>query len=155
MGKYMITWHCELFNELTLHKLYDLLKIRCDVFLVEQNCPYPELDNIDKLADTQHLYAMQDLSPIAYTRIIAPDVSYPGHSSIGRVLVVEKYRKDKLGHRLLKQAIQATFTSWPNVPIKIGAQVHLEKFYQSHGFVTSSAPYLEDGIEHISMILTP
>lgn len=151
----MISWHCKFFNELTLHRLYDLLQIRGDVFVVEQNCPYPELDGVDKRPDTQHLYAIHDDQPAAYVRIIAPNVSYPDHSSIGRVLVVEKYRKDKLGHRLLKQAIQATFTSWPNVPIKIGAQAHLEKFYQSHGFVTSSAPYLEDGIEHISMILKP
>ncbi len=151
----MITWHCELFNELTLHKLYDLLKIRCDVFIVEQDCPYPELDNIDKLADTQHLYAMRDLNPIAYTRIIAPDVSYPGHSSLGRVLVVEAHRKDKIGHDLISRAIQANFTAWPTTPIKIGAQSRLEHFYQSHGFVTVSEPYLEDGIEHISMVLTP
>lgn len=150
----MISWHCPLFNELDVHTLYGLLKIRCDVFVVEQNCPYPELDNIDTLADTQHLYAMKDNNLIAYARIIPPNVSYPLHSSIGRVLVVEEHRKDKIGHELIKRAIKANLEAWPDIPIKIGAQSHLEGFYQSHGFVTVSEPYMEDGIEHISMVLS-
>ena len=151
----MLTWHCVPFDQLTLHQLYDLLKIRTDVFVVEQNCPYPELDNVDKHSGTKHLFAVDEKRPVAYARIIAPNISYPSHSSIGRVLVIEEYRKDKIGHELIDHAIQATFDSWPTTQIKIGAQSHLKHFYQSHGFVTVSEPYMEDGIEHISMRLTP
>lgn len=151
----MITWHCLLFNDLTIRTLYDLMKARVDVFVVEQNCPYPELDGIDTLPDTKHLFAMDNNQPAAYARVIAPHASYPDHSSIGRVLVVAEYRKDKLGHTLIKQAIQTALASWPNTPIKIGAQSRLENFYQAHGFKTVSEPYIEDGIEHISMVLMP
>jgi ElaA protein len=151
----MLTWHCKPFNELTLHQLYDLLKIRTDVFVVEQNCPYPELDNIDKHSGTKHLFAMDKEQPVAYARIIAPDISYALHSSIGRVLVIEKYRKNKIGHELIDRAIQVALYEWPTAQIKIGAQSRLENVYQSHGFVTASPPYMEDGIEHISMLLTP
>lgn len=150
----MLKWHCKSFDELTLDELYDLLKIRTDVFVVEQNCPYPELDNIDKHPATKHLFALDQHRPIAYARVIAPDVSYPLHSSIGRVLVVEEYRKDKIGHKLIEQAIEVCQTTWPTTPIKISAQSHLARFYQSHGFIISSDPYMEDGIEHISMLLT-
>ena len=149
----MLKWHCKLFNELSLHELYDLLKIRTDVFVVEQNCPYPELDNIDKHSETKHLFALDKDKPVAYARIIAPEISYPSHSSIGRVLVVEEHRQYKIGHELIDRAIDVCRNTWPTSSIKIGAQSRLENFYQSHGFMTSSAPYMEDGIEHISMIL--
>lgn len=150
----MLTWHCSLFNELVVHTLYNLIKARVDVFVVEQNCPYPELDGVDTLPDTKHLFATYDNQIAAYARIIAPHVSYPDHCSIGRVLVTSDYRKNKLGHTLIKQAIQAALISWPDTPIKIGAQSHLEDFYRTHGFKKTSTPYMEDGIEHIAMVLT-
>ncbi|MEO9655505.1 GNAT family N-acetyltransferase [Marinomonas sp.] len=148
----MVTWHNHTFNELTVQRLYDLLKIRCDVFVVEQNCPYPELDGIDTLNDTQHLYALADQDAVAYARIMAPDVCYEGHVAIGRVLVTAEYRQAKLGHQLIEQAIAQANKLWPKQPIKISAQAHLANFYQRHGFEVVSSPYLEDGIEHVAMI---
>jgi ElaA protein len=148
----MVTWHCQRFDELSTHTLYDVLKLRCDVFVVEQNCVFPDLDDLDTLADTRHLFAMQNKKIVAYARLLAKGDCYPEHSSIGRVVVAQQNRKDKMGHELMKQAINETVTLWPNSPIKIGAQSHLERFYQSHGFITVSEPYMEDGIEHYHMI---
>lgn len=147
----MVTWHCQRFDELSTHTLYDVLKLRCDVFVVEQNCVFPDLDDLDTLADTRHLFAMQNKKIVAYARLLAKGDCYPKHSSIGRVVVAKQNRKDKMGHELMKQAINETVTLWPNSPIKIGAQSHLERFYQSHDFVTVSEPYMEDGIEHYHM----
>lgn len=145
-------WYNQPFQQLSLDTLYEILKLRCDVFVVEQNCPYPELDNLDRLANTHHLYAIQDNAIAAYARLLPLGASYPDYSSIGRVVVAEKYRKDKVGHQLVKKAIEEATTLWPDTKIKIGAQSHLEHFYQQHGFHTISEPYLEDGIEHISML---
>ncbi|MBJ7539676.1 GNAT family N-acetyltransferase [Marinomonas transparens] len=150
----MITWHCQSFSELSTHTLYDLLKLRCDVFVVEQNCPFPELDGLDPLADTRHLYALQDNKVIAYARLLAKGDCYSSHCSIGRVVVAEKHRKAQIGHVLISKAIQQAFSLWPNTDIKIGAQSRLENFYKSHGFLTCSAPYMEDDIEHYLMTLT-
>ncbi|NLQ17842.1 GNAT family N-acetyltransferase [Marinomonas sp. M1K-6] len=144
-------WHCQAFSELSNDTLYGLLKLRSDVFVVEQNCVFPDLDNLDTLPNTQHLFALQDNKVVAYARLLAKDDCYPDHSSIGRVVVAQEKRKDKLGHTLMKQAIAQTLNLWPESPIKIGAQSHLEGFYQAHGFVTVSAPYMEDGIEHYLM----
>ncbi|MGO2355266.1 MAG: GNAT family N-acetyltransferase [Marinomonas foliarum] len=144
-------WHCQAFNELTTHTLYAILKLRSDVFVVEQNCVFPDLDDIDTLPDTRHIYALKDNQVVAYARLLAKDVSYSGYTSIGRVVVAQESRKDKIGHVLMKNAIKETLKLWPDSSIKIGAQSHLERFYQSHGFITVSDPYMEDGIEHYLM----
>ena len=147
----MLTWHCQTFNELSNNNLYNLLKLRSDVFVVEQNCIFPDLDNLDTLPDTRHLFALQDNKLVAYARLLAKGDSYLGYTSIGRVVVTKKSRKDKIGHTLMAHAIEETLKLWPDSPIKIGAQSHLEGFYQSHGFITVSEPYMEDGIEHYLM----
>jgi ElaA protein len=153
MGNNMI-WHCKPFSELSTNTLYQLLKLRCDVFVVEQNCPYPELDGLDMLPETRHLFAIRDNTIVAYARLLAKDDSYEDHTSIGRVVVAAQYRKEKIGHTLIDQAIKETFALWPSTNIKIGAQFHLKKVYQSHGFEVVSEPYMEDGIEHCLMRLT-
>ncbi|WP_417537231.1 GNAT family N-acetyltransferase [Marinomonas sp.] len=145
-------WHCQAFNELTTHTLYDLLKLRSDVFVVEQNCVFPDLDDLDTRPDTRHLYALKDNKVVAYARLLAKGDSYTGFTSIGRVVVAQNSRKDKIGHVLMANAIKETLLRWPDSDIKIGAQSHLERFYQSHGFTTVSEPYMEDGIEHYHMI---
>jgi len=147
-----MNWYCKTFNDLSLNTLYDLLKLRCDVFVVEQDCPYPELDELDRLPETRHLYAIADGRMAAYARILPIQASYPLYSSIGRVVVAPQNRKDKLGHALVQKSVTQAMALWPEIAIKIGAQSHLEAFYQSHGFATVSQPYLEDGIEHISML---
>lgn len=147
-------WHCQAFNELNTHTLYAILKLRSDVFVVEQNCVFPDLDDVDTLPDTRHLYALKDDKVVAYARLLAKGDSYSGYTSIGRVVVAQESRKDKIGHVLMTNAIKETLSLWPDSSIKIGAQSHLERFYQSHGFITVSDPYMEDGIEHYLMTRT-
>lgn len=143
-------WRSYHFNELDNTQLYALLRLRIDVFVVEQQCPYPELDGKDCLADTQHLLGYKNDVLLAYARVLAPGVSYV-HSSIGRVAVSQNARGDGTGHKLMKEAINLCRKLWPQESIDIGAQAYLKKFYMHHGFIPFSEVYLEDGIEHIDM----
>ncbi|MEZ9369884.1 GNAT family N-acetyltransferase [Shewanella sp. 10N.286.51.B2] len=146
-------WKLLSFNELSLDELYELLKLRVDVFVVEQNCPYPELDDKDRLPQTKHLLGMnQQGELIAYTRILAAGVSYD-EASIGRVIVAEKGRGHGIAHALMQRSINVVKTQWPQTSIQIGAQQYLSDFYQQQGFILNSEMYLEDGIPHIDMLL--
>ena len=146
-------WQLKTFECLSTQDLYQLLQIRVDVFVVEQNCPYPELDGKDILADTLHLYATNSAGKIvAYARLLAPSVSYP-QASIGRVLVASEARGAGLANQLMQRAISATLQQWPEQGIQIGAQQYLVEYYQSHGFMINSDMYLEDGIPHLDMLL--
>ncbi len=146
-------WKLVHFNQLSLDELYEVLKLRVDVFVVEQNCPYPELDNKDRLAETLHLLGInQQGELIAYTRILAAGVSYP-QASIGRVIIAEQGRGKGIAHALMQRSIDVVNTQWPETSIQIGAQQHLSDFYQQQGFTVNSEMYLEDGIPHIDMLL--
>lgn len=147
----MIEWQCLLFSQFTTHQLYELLKLRVDVFVVEQTCPYPELDNKDILDGVYHLLGYQDGTLVACARLLPQHISYPG-VSIGRVATRRSARGSGLGHKLLICAIEHCEVFWPGKAIEIGAQQRLEAFYGSHGFQTASDMYLEDGIPHIDMI---
>ncbi|SJN57634.1 putative acyltransferase [Vibrio ruber DSM 16370] len=146
----MITWHLLPFSELTTVQLYQLLKLRIDIFVVEQACPYPELDDKDHMSGVRHLLGYQDGNIIACARLIPPGISYPG-SSIGRIATHKCIRGEGAGHQLLSYAIEQCCHLWPDTPIEIGAQTHLKTFYHQYGFVETSEPYLEDGIPHIDM----
>ncbi|PMH42563.1 GNAT family N-acetyltransferase [Vibrio sp. 10N.286.49.B3] len=146
----MLTWQCHLFDELSAAQLYQLMKLRVDVFVVEQNCPYPELDNNDIQNDVYHLIGKYNEEIVAYARLLPAGLTYP-HVSIGRVVTKKSVRGGKLGHQLLEQAITKCQSSWPDCTIDIGAQEHLVAFYQQHGFEAISSLYLEDGIPHIDM----
>ncbi len=146
----MINWQRMTFQQLTNVQLYQLLKLRVDVFVVEQNCPYPELDNKDLEQEVYQLVGFIGQDIIACARLLPPGISYPS-ASIGRVATSSQHRGGGLGHELLKQAIQNCLELWPASDIEIGAQQHLEQFYQRHGFVTTSEMYLEDDIPHIDM----
>ncbi|WP_217511247.1 GNAT family N-acetyltransferase [Vibrio metschnikovii] len=148
----MITWQCLPFTGLTTQQLYELLKLRVDVFVVEQACAYPELDDKDMQSDVWHLLGYQDQSLIAYARLLAPGISYPS-ASIGRVATQQQARGNGLGRKLLDQALVECQHHWPEHDIEIGAQHYLASFYQSYGFQPTSAVYLEDGIPHIDMKL--
>ncbi|MCB5160752.1 GNAT family N-acetyltransferase [Marinomonas algarum] len=148
----IITWHCQPFHSLSVAVLYDILKLRSEVFVMEQNCVFLDLDDLDKQENTQHLYALSEGKVVAYARLLAEGESYPDHTSIGRVVVAASHRKEKLGHILMHHALGEITKRWPNYPIKIGAQSHLERFYQAHGFNVISEPYMEDGIEHYTML---
>lgn len=146
-----IAWQVTRFGALDAKQLYDLLRLRVDVFVVEQACAYPELDGRDLLADTLHLTGRtRDGSLAAYARILAPGVRFPD-ISFGRVVVAPLYRKTGLAHALVKKILDESASVWPGRSITIGAQTYLVDFYRCHGFVPVSDPYLEDGIAHIDM----
>ncbi|NVD05572.1 GNAT family N-acetyltransferase [Vibrio sp. JPW-9-11-11] len=148
----MIEWQLVPFSQLTTTQLYQLLKLRVDVFVVEQNCPYPELDDKDHQQEVYHLLGYKHELLVACARLLPKGVSYPC-VSIGRVATAITERGDGLGHQLLKQALESCQLLWPNDSIEIGAQQHLQSFYQQHGFVQTSEMYLEDDIPHIDMKL--
>ncbi len=145
-------WQIKKFSQLTTDELYDLLKLRIDVFVVEQKCYYPDLDDLDRHPQTLHLFCYYQDKMTGYLRILAKGVSYKDHPSIGRVIVAESTRGTGLGHQLIAKALDVCQQEFPDEQIKISAQQHLEKFYQQHGFNTCSQMYLEDGIPHISML---
>jgi len=156
MTKHKTTWQTKHFTELTLEQLYDLLKLRVDVFVVEQTCYYPDLDSnkeqLDRHKDTLHLMCYQNDTLVAYLRILAKGQSYDDYISIGRVAIAEQARGTGLGHELMIQALNLCQQYFPNENIKISAQEHLIKYYQQHGFEQASEMYLEDDIPHVAMI---
>ncbi|TVU58956.1 GNAT family N-acetyltransferase [Vibrio atlanticus] len=148
----MITWHSIPFSELSTQQLYQLLKLRVDVFVVEQNCPYPELDGKDTLVGVHHLLGYANEELVACARLLPPGTSYD-NTSIGRVATKQSARGNGLGHQLITEALMRCETLWPKTTIDIGAQQHLENFYANHGFKTISEMYLEDDIPHVDMRL--
>lgn len=137
------------YDELTKDELYDLLQLRAEVFVVEQDCPYQDVDGKDKKALHVLAYAKDTLA--AYTRIFAPG-DYFERSSIGRVVVKESQRKNKFGYSLMHKSIEVINNHYSNVEIEISAQEYLKKFYTSLGFDQVGEGYLEDNIPHIKMI---
>jgi ElaA protein len=149
----MIRWQRLSFDQLSTRQLYDLLKLRVDVFVVEQTCPYPELDDKDHQPGVYHLLGFNDDTLVASVRLLPAGVSFPS-VSIGRVVTKKSARGGGLGHQLMQESIRQCEALWPGESIEIGAQQHLSAFYQQHGFVQTSDIYLEDGIPHIEMKLT-
>lgn len=136
-------------DEFSARELYALLKMRVDVFVVEQKCPYPELDGKDAEALHLRLHSGDDL--IASARILLPSQA-ADPVKIGRVLVSPDHRGKRLGDALMREAIAVCEQQFPTHAIALSAQSHLQLFYQSFGFSTSSEEYLEDGIPHIDMV---
>lgn len=137
------------FNELSLGELYAILQLRSEVFVVEQNCVYQDIDGKDEKAI--HVLGMKDDKLIAYARLFQPK-DYFEEASIGRVIVKESERKFGYGHDLIRYVIETIHDLFQTRNIKISAQTYLQKFYESHGFVIDGKEYLEDGIPHIFMI---
>lgn len=142
-------WHIKTFKELTLEELYKIIQQRINVFVVEQNCPYPECDGKDLTA--YHLYATEQGEIAAYVRILPPGVSYQ-EASIGRVIVHRDYRRGGLGLKLMKRAMDFITLEMKESAIRISAQAHLQGFYGRLGFKPASEIYQEDGIPHIEMV---
>lgn len=137
-------------NELTPQQLLQIMEERTRVFVVEQNCPYQEVDEKDQSA--LHVILLAGTKILAYSRIIWHDDQV--HISFGRVLVVKKYRGRQLGRQIVTAALKIISQRFPTTDIKIQAQAHLQKFYGSFGFQAVSEPYLEDGIPHVDMVLS-
>ena len=136
------------FDELDIFELYEILKLRVDVFVVEQNCPYPELDEKDKSA--WHVYFREASEIIAYLRVLDPGVSFDT-AAIGRVISAR--RRCGLGTKLMREGIRVVRERMNTDAIKIEAQTYARSFYEQLGFVQTSEEFLEDGIPHIEMIL--
>ncbi|MBD0299355.1 MAG: GNAT family N-acetyltransferase [Nitrososphaera sp.] len=145
-----IHWLLKRFDELTPFQLYAALQLRSAVFVVEQNCVY--LDADDKDQNSYHLLGFADNKLVAYTRIVPAGVMYQ-EVSIGRVVTAPGVRRTGVGRQLMQQSIKSVYNLFNNVPIRIGAQLYLQEFYASFGFQQISDVYLEDGIEHIYMLL--
>lgn len=143
-----MNWIIKKFDELTLHELYAILQLRNEVFVVEQNCIYPDLDDKDQAS--WHLMCMNNNKLVAYTRLLPPGMTYQG-PAIGRVVTSPSIRKTGIGRELMLQSIENCEKLFGKQPVTISAQLYLKKFYESLGFVKTSDIYLEDGIEHISM----
>ena len=140
------------FTALSLTELYDIMVLRQEVFIVEQDCPYLDADGKD--LESEHVLGYNAAAQlIAYTRIVPPGISYANYASIGRVVNKSHARNKGLGKQLMQYSIDLTQKRFPDHSIKISAQVYLRKFYNSLGFVAQGEPYLEDDIPHIAMVL--
>ncbi len=147
-----MTWILKPFNDLTPLELYKILQLRNEVFIVEQNCPYQDCDNKDLYA--WHLMGMQEDKLIAYSRLLAPGISY-SESSIGRVVSSPSARKKGMGKKLMLESIRQIKNLFNTGTIRIGAQLYLQNFYESFGFTKDGEIYLEDNIPHIIMLKEP
>lgn len=146
-----MNWVIKSFNELTPAELYAILQLRCEVFVVEQNCPY--LDEDDKDQNSYHLMGWKNDLLAAYTRILPQGLAFD-EASIGRVVTSPKARGGGIGRELMQRSIKELYQLYGEVPIRIGAQLYLRPFYTALGFSQVSEVYIEDGIEHIKMLKT-
>ncbi len=164
----MITWRLSTFDDLSLRELHDIFQARLEVFVVEQKCPFQDVDGADP--ECWHLmgFAHDALGPrrhgddesasaesrprlVAYCRLVPPGTKF-AEPSIGRVITVGAARRTGCGRELMRQAIAHTDKLWPGKALRIGAQCYLERFYAAFGFVTVGQPYDEDGIPHVEML---
>ena len=145
----MILWKCKPFRDLTVYELYAIMRLRNEVFVVEQNCVFQDADNKDQ--QCYHFCGWDNDTAVAYVRLVPAGISYK-EPSIGRVVTAPAYRGNGAGRTLMEKAIDHCEMLFGRTNIRIGAQLYLKKFYESLGFVQASDVYLEDDIEHIEMI---
>jgi ElaA protein len=147
-----IVWICKKFGELKVQELYDVIRLRNEVFVVEQKCIFQDADGYDPI--TFHILGYDAQSPstlVVYSRLFGPGDKYE-YPAISRVVSDRNYRSKGAGRALVGKAIEMCHELYGNLPIKIGAQYYLKRFYESFGFVQSGEVYDEDGIDHIVMI---
>jgi ElaA protein len=147
----VVQWHIQRFDELSPAELYLLMQLRQDVFVVEQNCVFADLDGNDFAS--LHLSAWDDRQPVAYLRIVPPTVHHSGCPSLGRICTAIRVRRTGLGQELVKRGLDLVAEHWPGQDCQIGAQSYLREFYERFGFVVNGDEYLEDGIPHFPMRL--
>jgi ElaA protein len=145
-----IKWICKHHTDLSKEQLYAILKLRSEVFVVEQQCWYQDVDGLDLSGDTCHLMAWQDDQLVAYLRLIDP-IQQDGDVTIGRVVTAPSVRSKGMGHQLMTQALEQAEKKWPDQPIYLSAQAHLKGYYSRYGFNPVGEVYLEDEIPHIGM----
>ncbi|OSN01623.1 MULTISPECIES: GNAT family N-acetyltransferase [Lonsdalea] len=140
-------------DDLTVQSLYEILRLRNQVFIVEQSCPYQDIDGQDLTPGHRHIVACRHGQLLAYARLLAPTPEREA-VAIGRVIVSAEARGQKLGYLLMAQALSACSRHWPQRPCYLSAQAHLQDFYRQLGFVAVGEVYDEDGIPHIDMFLS-
>ena len=145
----MISWQIKKFDSLTPHELYAILRLRTEVFVVEQTCIFQDMDNKDQ--SSYHLMGWKKEMLVAYTRLVPPGISYQ-EPSIGRVVTSPAARGSGIGKLLMEKSIEEVIHLYGKTPIRLGAQLYLKKFYESLGFKQVSDVYDEDGIDHIEML---
>ena len=145
----MVTWICKYFDQLTPAELYGILRLRNEVFIIEQNCIYQDIDNRDQ--PCHHLMGWENEELLAYTRLLPPGLAYD-ECSIGRVVTAPAARRTGIGRDLMARSIEHCNRLFGEGDIRIGAQLYLLEFYKSFSFEPVGDIYLEDGIRHIEMI---
>lgn len=146
----MIDWQDLHHSDLSVSQLYALLQLRCAVFVVEQNCPYQDIDGDDLEGENRHILGWHNGTLVAYARILKSDDELQP-VVIGRVIVSKALRGEKIGQQLMSKALESCTRRWPEKPIYLGAQAHLQNFYGQFGFIPVTDIYEEDGIPHIGM----
>jgi ElaA protein len=147
----MIQYQFKTFESLSIQELYAIMQVRNDVFVYEQHCYYQDLDDKDQ-ACIHVLVRNEQQKLVAYCRILPPGLTYPTHS-IGRVLVISAYRKQQLGRALMQKTLDYILSTYGKVPLTIEAQLYLQAFYESLGFVRTSDVFDDAGIDHVEMQL--
>lgn len=153
----VLDWKLTRLDALTVPELYAVLQLRTEVFVVEQNCIFQDMDGADDQA--MHLLGMrsvpgQSAQLVAYARLFPAGVKF-AEASIGRVITRGSARGGGLGHALIQRAVEAVRSQWGEQAIRIGAQTRLKAYYAQHGFVDVGMPYIEDGIDHLEMVWSP
>lgn len=149
----MHVWKEKRFDALSSYELFSILKLRQDIFIIEQACIYPDIDDLDP--KSRHIFATNSEGEVyAYVRLVPPQFKY-SEPSIGRVVVREPERKGGTGKALMQYALGVNERQYPGQGNKIGAQAHLKAFYGALGYEQVSEVYDEDGIDHIDMLRAP
>ena len=143
-----LDWHFAPFGKLTPRQIHDMYRLRVDVFIVEQNCVFQDVDGVDPKCF--HLLGYEGDNLVAYCRLLPAGLKFPD-PSIGRVITARTVRRSGMGRVLMAEAMKHADRMWPNKQLRIGAQAHLERFYNEFGFTKVGKPYDEDGILHIEM----
>lgn len=146
----MMEWQCKFFEDLTSEEVYLIIRLRLEVFAVEQNVVYQDCDNKD--LQCYHVTGSLDNQIVAYSRILPPDVAYSGAASIGRVVTSPSVRGKSVGKQLFEKSLEHLYRLFGPVRVKISAQAYLIKFYENFSFIQQGEVYLEDSIPHIAMV---
>jgi ElaA protein len=145
-----VDWVCKHHSDLGKDQLYAILRLRGEVFVVEQKCVYQDIDGQDLAGDTHHLMGWKDDQLVAYLRLLDPETQ-GGDVVVGRVIVAPVARGTGLGHQMMIEALKQIEEIWPETPIFLSAQAHLQGYYGRYGFLVAGEEYLEDDIPHIGM----
>lgn len=148
-----LDWQIKHYRDLSLNEFHDIIALRIQAFVVEQNCPYQDLDGKDKKC--YHAFCRDGKGNIISTaRIVPPGLIYDS-AAIGRVVIQEEFRGSGIGHDLIQECMNFCHLEFGNAAIRVSAQKHLENYYEKHHFVSTGKEYAEDGIPHVEMLYTP